>query len=49
MKKNEPTIVQKAIETIEGFDSVYKTLYQQTVLRGQSKYKKDRIVPLSDY
>jgi len=37
MKKNEPTLVQKAIDTIEGFDSVYKTLYQQTVLRGQSK------------
>ncbi len=31
MKRNEPTIVQKAIETIEGFDRVYKTLYQQTV------------------
>lgn len=37
MKRNEPTIVQKAIQTIEGFDRVYKTLYQQTVLRGQSK------------
>ena len=36
MKKNEPTIVQKAIQTIEGFDRVYKTLFQQTVLRGQS-------------
>ena len=36
MKRNEPTIVQKAIQTIEGFDRVYKTLYQQTVLRGQS-------------
>ena len=37
MKRNEPTMVQKAIDTIEGFDSVYKTLHQQTVLRGQSK------------
>ena len=37
MKRNEPTLVQKAIDTIEGFDSVYKTLHQQTVLRGQSK------------
>ena len=36
MKRNEPTIVQKAIQTIEGFDRVYKTLFQQTVLRGQS-------------
>ena len=37
MKRNEPTLVQKAIDTIEGFDGVYKTLHQQTVLRGQSK------------
>ncbi|MBL7113987.1 MAG: tyrosine-type recombinase/integrase, partial [Bacteroidales bacterium] len=37
MKRNEPTLVQKAIDTIEGFESVYKTLHQQTVLRGQSK------------
>ena len=37
MKKNEPTLVQKAIQTVEGFDRVYKTLYQQTVLRGQSE------------
>lgn len=37
MKRNEPTLVQKAIDTVEGFDRVYKTLYQQTVLRGQSK------------
>jgi len=37
MKRNEPTLVQKAIQTIEGFERVYKTLYQQTILRGQSK------------
>jgi len=37
MKRIEPTLVQQAIETIEGFERVYKTLYQQTVLRGQSK------------
>lgn len=37
MKIKEPTIVEKAIQAIEGFDKVYKTLYQQTVLRGQSK------------
>lgn len=36
MKIKEPTIVEQAIQTIEGFDRVYKTLYQQTVLRGQS-------------
>ena len=35
--RNEPTLVQKAIQTIEGFDRVYKTLCQQTALRGQSK------------
>ena len=42
MKRNEPTLVQKAIDTIEGFDSVYKTLHQQTVLRGQSKSTLNR-------
>jgi len=36
MKRNEPTIVQKAVQNIDGFDRVYKTLFQQTVLRGQS-------------
>jgi len=37
MKKSEPTIVEKAIQTIEGFERVYKSMQQQTVLRGQSK------------
>ena len=37
MQRNEPTLVQKAIETVDGFDRVYKLLHQQTVLRGQSK------------
>jgi site-specific recombinase XerD len=37
MKKSEPTIVAKAIQTIEGFERVYKSMQQQTVLRGQSK------------
>jgi len=37
MKRNEPTLVEKAIQTVDGFDRVYKTLYQQTVMRGQSK------------
>lgn len=37
MQRNEPTLVQKAIDTVDGFDRVYKMLHQQTVLRGQSK------------
>jgi site-specific recombinase XerD len=37
MKRDEPTIVEKAIQTIDGFEKVYKTMQQQTVLRGQSK------------
>jgi site-specific recombinase XerD len=37
MKRIEPTIVQKAIQTVEGFAKVYKTMQQQIVLRGQSK------------
>ncbi len=37
MKRNEPTLVQKAIQTVEGFERVYKTLYQQIALQGKSK------------
>ena len=37
MKRIEPTIVEKAIQTVEGFAKVYKKLQQQVVLRGQSK------------
>ena len=37
MKRIEPTIVEKAIQTVDGFAKVYKTLQQQIVLRGQSK------------
>ena len=37
MKREEPTIVVKAVQIIEGFEKVYKTMQQQTVLRGQSK------------
>lgn len=37
MKREEPTIVEKAIQTIDGFEKVYKTMQQQTLLRGQSK------------
>jgi len=33
----EPTIVQKAIQTIPGFEQVFKKLSQQVTLRGQSQ------------
>jgi len=35
-KRIELTIVEKAIETVAGFDHVYKKLEQQVVLKGQS-------------
>lgn len=37
MKKQGPTIIEQAIQTIVGFDKVYKAMLQQTLLRGQSK------------
>jgi integrase/recombinase XerD len=37
MKRIEPTIVEKATQTVDGFAKVYKLLQQQVVLRGQSK------------
>lgn len=37
MKKVGPTIVEKAILIVDGFEKVYKTMQQQTLLRGQSK------------
>ena len=36
-KKSEFTIVERAIQTIDGFQNVYNTLQQQTILRGQSQ------------
>jgi integrase/recombinase XerD len=36
-KKNEFTTVERAIQTIDGFQKVYNTLQQQTILRGQSQ------------
>jgi integrase/recombinase XerD len=36
-KKSEFSIVQRAIQTIDGFQKVYNTLQQQTILRGQSQ------------
>ena len=35
-KRIEPTLLEKAITTIEGFDDVFKKLNQQVALRGQS-------------
>jgi len=48
-KKSEFTTVERAIQTVDGFQKVFNTLQQQTIHIRQSKYKKDRIVPLSDY
>lgn len=36
-KRIEPTIVEKAIQTVDGFENVYKQLQQQVILRGQSR------------
>jgi integrase/recombinase XerD len=36
-KKSEFTTVERAIKTIDGFQKVYNTLQQQTILRGQSQ------------
>ncbi len=35
--KNEPTLVENAIEAIDGFKVVYQKLQQQVALKGQSK------------
>ena len=38
MRKHvEPTIVEKAIESVAGFDQVLKKLEQQVVLKGQTE------------
>ena len=36
-KRIEPTLVEKAIQTVDGFEKVYKLLQQQVTLRGQSR------------
>jgi site-specific recombinase XerD len=36
-KKSEFTTVERAVKTIDGFQKVYNTLKQQTILRGQSQ------------
>ena len=34
-KKSEFTIVERALQTVEGFSVVFKTLQQQVTIRGQ--------------
>jgi len=36
-KRTEPTLVEKAIQCVDGFERVYKLLQQQVILRGQSR------------
>jgi site-specific recombinase XerD len=36
-KRTEPTLVEKAIQSVDGFEKVYKLLQQQVALRGQSR------------
>ena len=43
-KRSEPTIVQKAILTVNGFETVFKTLKQQVILRGQSQSTLDNYI-----
>lgn len=37
MRKERATIVDNAIQTVEGFEKVFKVIHQNTVLKGQSK------------
>jgi integrase/recombinase XerD len=37
MDKNQVTIVQNAIDSIDGFEKVFQVIYQQSVLQGKSK------------
>ena len=43
-KKNEFTTVERAIQTIDGFQKVYNTLQQQTILRGQRQSTLDNYI-----
>lgn len=43
-KRIEPTLVEKAIESVDGFEQVYKKLCQQVTLRGQSKSTLDNYI-----
>lgn len=37
MRKEIPTLVQQALQTIEGFEKVYKVIHQNTILQGKSE------------
>jgi len=37
MKNQESTLVQKAVQTVVGFEKVYKVIHQHTVLQGKSQ------------
>jgi CRISPR/Cas system CSM-associated protein Csm5 (group 7 of RAMP superfamily) len=37
MRKKIPSIIEKAIRTIDGFEKVYKVLHQNTILQGKSQ------------
>jgi site-specific recombinase XerD len=43
-KKNEFTTVERAIQTVDGFQKVFNTLQQQTILRGQSQSTLDNYI-----
>ena len=43
-RKNEFTTVERAIQTVDGFQKVYNTLQQQTILRGQSQSTLDNYI-----
>jgi len=37
MQKKLPSIVEKALQTVEGFENVYNVLHQNTILQGKSQ------------
>ena len=37
MQKKIPTLVQQAIQTVEGFERVYKVIHQNIILQGKSE------------
>jgi len=43
-KKSEFTTVERAIQTVNGFQKVFNTLQQQTILRGQSQSTLDNYI-----
>ena len=43
-EKTSPTILEKAILTVEGFDKVFVKFQQQVALRGQSPSKLNNYI-----